>query len=71
MVKGSVQDQKVVSSSPTSGRVEKQKKNSTECTQLYPQKMSRWLSPHPDGWDVKPEVPGDLASRGVCLFQPQ
>ena len=25
--------------------------------------MSRWLSPHPDGWDVKPEVPGDLASR--------
>ena len=49
-------------------RVEKQK-NSTECTQLYPQKMSRWLSPHPDGWDVKPEVPGDLASRGICLFQ--
>ena len=31
--------------------------------------MSRWLSPHPDGWDVKPEVPGDLASRGICLFQ--
>ena len=47
----------------------KNKKNSTECTQLYPQKMSRWLSPHPDGWDVKPEVPGDLASRGICLFQ--
>ncbi len=22
--------------------------------------MSRCLSPHPDGWDVKPEVPGDL-----------
>ena len=34
-----------------------------------PTKMSRWLSPHPDGWDVKPEVPGDLASRGICLFQ--
>ncbi len=24
------------------------------------EKMSRCLSPHPDGWDVKPEVPGDL-----------
>ena len=68
MVKGSAQDQKVASLSPTSGKVEKLK-NSTECTQLYPQKMSRWLSPHPDGWDVKPEVPGDLASRGICLFQ--
>ena len=69
MVKGSAQDQKVASSSPTSAELKN--KNSTECTQLYPQKMSRWyrLSPHPDGWDVKPEVPGDLASRGICLFQ--
>ena len=31
VVKGSAQDQKVASSSPTSGRVEKQK-NCTECT---------------------------------------
>ena len=29
--------------------------------------MSRWLSPHPNGWDVKPEVPGDLASRGMYM----
>ncbi len=26
-------------------------------------KMSRCLSPHPDGWDVKPEVPGDLTRQ--------
>ena len=36
---------------------------------VYQQKMSRWLSPHPDEWDVKPEVPEDLALRGICLFQ--
>ena len=32
--------------------------------------MRRWLSPHPNGWDVKPEVPGNLASRGTAYSRP-
>ncbi len=32
-------------------------------TQLSPEKMSRCLSLHPDGWDVKTEVPGDLTRQ--------
>ncbi len=38
---------------------------SKEFTQLCPEKMSRCLSPHPDGWDVKPEVSGDLTRQAL------
>ena len=53
VVEGMAQGQKLTSSSPTSGRVESP-------YAALPTKMRRWLSPHPDRWDVKPEVLGDL-----------